>query len=263
MYRPQPQWKARQPVARRLPSVRAPAPSRLDPSLYKHDDRDKHDKDNFDEVAQIARSGYKLARELMGELNVEYKIIQGLSSDIRPDSAGADSLTVSILNSCTQGDTDTTRNGDSIKISNLMFRGHIANMYAAITKTDYYWVRCIVYWTHGCDSIAHAFPTNISSTDGLLDYLYKGTDFADLAPKDYDLDANTKILWDKTWSINSNSVSHRFEKLIKVNRHTQYENDSGTIATGTLKCIWISNVPVAVTNRPQVDFAYRVYFVDN
>lgn len=262
MYRQPTQWKARQPRIS-APYARVPVQltsNRQSPTSFAQ--AQEHDRDNFDEVAQMARSAYKLGRELLGELNTESKVIEAQTA-ITPDYNGTTANSVVTLNACSQGDTDTTRNGDSIKMSNLMLRGHVSNLDTALSQTSHYWVRCTVILEKGITTVLKPFPTSAATTDGLFEFAYSGTNLADVAPKDYDLNAGTKILFDRKWLINQHTLHHSFEELIKVNHHTQYENNSAAPATGALKVIWTSNVSTGSALRPTVNYGFRVYFVDN
>lgn len=236
--------------------VRAPL---SDKSTLSSLDKD-HDRDNFDEVAQIARSAYKLTKEIMGELNTEQKVIFGSIIGNRP------SFQVFIttpLNQSSQGITDAARTGDSIKVTNFFMRGCVFNLNASTASNYFYPVRIIAYWQDGIDAITQSFPSTASSSNGLLQSEYSSTVLAPYSPKDYDLDAATTILYDETFIVDSQHPMHEFKKLIKVHRKTQYEQDSSVVATGSLRWFCISNVTAADANRPQVDFLYRVYFVDN
>ena len=224
------------------------------------------EKDSFDEVANMARSAYKIGRVLLGELNVEYKLIENQVLGLLPDWAGATTYSNSVVNYCSQGQTDTTRSGDSIKIQNLMLRGFIASGNTILAFNNPTFVRCVVYWQKNTDVITKVFPTDVGISDGILDFYLKGTTAGALAtnaPKDYDLDATSTILYDKTWTISSSTPYHIFNKLIKINRHTQYENNSQNIASGVLRVAFLSNQSNAVSTRPTVSWASRTYFIDN
>lgn len=210
----------------------------------------------------MARSAYKIGREILGELNVEQKLISGSVAGLFPDNSGTTALSVVPLNYCSQGDTDATRDGDSIKITNLFIRGTVYNVNAATTPDYHYFVRLVVYWEPGIYSTKFAFPSAIGATDGILDFTYKGNALAPFSPKDYDLDNSTEILYDKLFTLNAQTPSHEFKKLIRVHRKTQYENDSAFPATGILNMLFISNI-ASPTTRPGVNYLWRTYFVDN
>lgn len=260
MFRPTPQWKVQQSK----PSTRARSqfkPTRFAATTAIMDEERDHD--NFDEVADIARKSYKLAKELAGELNVEYKVMQGITLTLLPDDAGATSGSSTVVNSCAQGVTDTSRTGDSIKISNFWIAGQVLLNTASPAANDIHFVRCIVFWQKANDIKTNVFPSSTAAIDGLLDFLYKGTSVANLAPKDYDSDASSEILWDKTFQIDNTQFGHHFKKLIRINRHTQFENDSTGINTGVLRVVWLSNDPSSNASRADVQWVYRTYFVDN
>lgn len=224
----------------------------------------ERDHDNFDEVADIARRSYKLVKEVMGELNVEYKMLQQLATSFQPTWGSAGGNSMVLVNQSSQGNTDGTRNGDRIKISNFYIAGRIASNATAAQQP--YTVRCIVYWQKGPDTVTVQFPTALGNQTGLLDFDFDQTSLATSAPKDYDLDDTTEILWDKVWHVSvlpSDGAIHTFKKLIKIQRHTQYENNSNVINNGVLRVCWVSDASSATADRPLVTYLSRVYFVDN
>lgn len=262
MYPRRPQWKPRMIRSYALDDSSSP-PRRPAPKSYTTTTtttQPTEEEDRFDEVADIARKGYKLAKELMGELNVEYKVISPVVLfSWSPDFLGQMVQT----NSCFQGVTDTTRTGDSIKINNFMIRGTITNQYATPGYTVVGYLRIIVFWQKNTDVITSVFPTTAITSDGLLDFYLKGTKGATIAPKDYDTDATSEILWDKTFITSSTAQGHQFEKLIKLHKHTQYEADSDKISSGVLRVAMVSSQPTADGNKPICNWYYRTYFIDN
>lgn len=263
MFRPTPQWKPRRSAQFAVAPSQCAKPSPRQPAAVMAD----RDHDNFDEVADIARRSYKLVKEVMGELNVEYKLMEGSALNFQPDDLGTTGNCMVLVNSCAQGVTDVSRTGDRIKISNFFISGQILRN----STVDAYLVRCIVFWQPQASSVSGqgvdlVFPTSTATSDGLLDYAYKGTILATAAPKDYDSQFKTEILWDKVWAVNpstSDNQLHHFKKLIKLNRHVQYENDSGVISSGVLRVAFLSNAAAATTGRPAVNYLYRTYFIDN
>lgn len=247
------------PALSLMSSVQLPSPRPKSQAITEK----AEEKDSFDEVANMARSAYKIGRVLLGELNVEYKLIENKVEGLLPDWTGATTFSNSLVNTCSQGQTDTTRSGDSIKIQNLMLRGFVSSGNSILTFTNPTFVRCVVYWQKNTDVITQVFPSLVDTQNGILDFYLKGLPLATNAPKDYDLDSTTTILYDKTWTISSNEPYHIFNKLIKINRHTQYENNTNVISSGALRVAFLSNQSNAVTTRPTVSWATRVYFIDN
>lgn len=260
------QWKTPQTKTVRQPKGYAvvPSPSKQ-PSLRLNTATADEDRDNFDEVADIARRSYKLVKQVMGELNVEHKLLEQFTTAFQPTYGNAGGNTMVLMNSCSQGNTDISRNGDRIKITNFFLAGSVYSSVAPLAGKAYN-VRCIVYWQPGPDSITLQFASTASAQDGLLDANYRENVLGITAPKDFDNEAKAEILWDKTFHIpaQGNEGSNRtFRKLIKFQRHTQYENNSSTINNGVLRTMWLSDAPSADANRPVVLYHSRVYFVDN
>lgn len=223
-------------------------------------------RDNFDEVADIARKSYKLVKYVMGELNVEHKVIQGIASSVTPDDSGI-SLGSSILaNSCAQGTLDSQRTGDSIKISNFYIRGTVQNVNAVLAVNDIQWIRLLVTWQSKQDVQQYLFPSlagPYGNQDGLLDTPFSGTALATISPKAYDSDAASEILLDETFSIDFQHPSHQFKHLIRLDRKTQFIEAQSGIDTGVLRIMVLGTQPAATASKPTIHYVWRTYFVDN
>lgn len=217
------------------------------------------EEDNFDRVASMARDAYRIGKELLGELNVEYKRIQTSIVGHQPawNNAGTPSL---LLNSCTQGDTGDTRNGDQIKMTRITGRGILRTSVATFAA---YSCRVILYYTPGADVIINRFPTAVGAIDGLLDFAQTGTVNAPHAPKDPDCSRQTKILWDKHFELEgiTSDAQEIIEFSIPLNKHTVYENNSATINNGSLRLMAVCDS--AASAFFVLNMVVNVYFVDN
>lgn len=190
----------------------------------------------------LALKAYMLARKLADHDNVEYKFHDTTFSTTYDYNGG-----LILLNNPAQGDTDQTRDGDSLKMQNLTFRGTIIKNGAANDT----WVRIIILFSD---------QNKIANVTDWLDPAYVGSARAIEAPKDWDKRFYGKTLYDKTFTVNSDRQSTQYKGVIKINKHTQFEAGSTTINTGALQMIVISNEP---TNTPTVSLVSRLSFTDN
>lgn len=180
------------------------------------------EKDNFDEVAEMARSAYHIARSLAETVNVEMKQHPVAVAFTSADATGSTPVT---LNTIAQGVTSVTRVGDSIKLHELVFRYHHTLSTATVGR-----MRVVLYWDESnvVTSFAQLFDTQGLAPGG-----------ATLAGKTYDNRHLSQILYDHTSFIDSDDPQSRnFEFRININKHTQYDVGTSNIVTGALKLIY-------------------------
>lgn len=237
-------------------------------------DIQEESKDNFDRVASMARDAYTISKEIMGMINVEYKRYQGAIYSFQPTSGNivcsqTTTQTVGHFNfftEITQGDDDAQRVGDSIKVQDFIMKMECR---AGAAGAQPYYIKVIFYWDES-NQIDRTFATvsGVGSTTGLLEILTENTSLCTMATKDYDGDIKTKILEEKiikvgpTLATVSDSVSQHHFRL-RINRHTQFENNSNVLNSGTLKCLIMSSAVSGDLNRPSVSLYYQVYYTDD
>lgn len=171
-------------------------------------------------ASQLAKD----VRKLKSMINVEYKSFDtdiGLA-DI--DYNGA----IIELNRNSQGDTDGEHDGDSMKCINATLRflvSHTANCF----------IRAIVFWDQSNSITTPAqFLDNLGGIDACQSF------------KDYDNRFLTKVLYDRTFNINTaRQTQYNVDKVIKLHRHTQFDAGTNTIVTGALKMLFVSNLAPA------------------
>lgn len=192
-------------------------------------------------VARTAYNGYRLARKLANAVNIEYKF-SDTTANASPDQSGI----LYTLNDMAQGDSDSTRDGDSVKIQNLVIRGSM-NKGASATNS---WCRMLIFWDK--DNLVTA------ATDILENYMGSAT--APFAPKNHDRRFQTRVLYDKVFSLDASNSARNFEQVIKIDQHTNYNEGTTTIYRGALKLLFISNESV---NYPFVQYIARISYTDN
>lgn len=216
----------------------------------------EEDRDNFDRVASMARDAYTLTKEIMGELNVEQKVLhqQGSPTALWDGVAGTQ-----LLNDMAQGVTDSTRTGDSVKYTNMSLR---FCMYSNATVAAVpVMSRIVVWWQQGADLCSNLFPTSVGATDGVLDWNCKNTIEAVLATKDFDASRDVEILFDHSEVVIPQQKSVVHHRLLRLNKHSQFENNTSNIATGFLRIGFVTNSSVA--HQALCVYNTDLYFVDN
>lgn len=153
-----------------------------------------------------------------------------------------------------QGDTDTQRSGDSIKLENLRIKGSVNfNTGASVASQT---VTLIVVF----------YPQVPLVGSAVSDYLEEtGTALAPFSPKDHDNRFNCRTLIRRTYSVSADKdiVNFTIRWKFRKNEHTQFDNAGTTILRGKLKMYLISNSNSAGANHPYVNYYARTHFWDN
>lgn len=197
--------------------------------------------DNFD----LARQAWKGVMQLKRMVNVEYKqhVVNSPTNAVSDTEATALDLAVIPI-----GDTQSTRDGTSIKPINLVMR-MITTQHASATNTQ---VRVVIFRSK-------AENDNTPTTTSVF-----GTATFLVLPKVQDRRFNTKILYDRYISLSSAGKSNDIRTIIlKLHGHINFDNEDTTgddkEAGGLYMCL-VSN---EATNTPNVQYYSRLTFTDN
>lgn len=187
---------------------------------------------------------WKDVKRLKDMINIEYKYIDTVDTGSNPTYAGG----YATFTMPAAGTGDSQRIGDSVKLQRLMMRGEIRY---ATAGTDGQTVRLI---------IVNDKQNKISAVSDLLDSNYLSTVNAVNAPKNYDKRFQTKILYDRSFLVNSQNIERRFVINLPLNFHAQFDAAGSTIDSGSLKYFLVSD---QMTNPPTVNFVGRITYTDN
>lgn len=199
-------------------------------------------KSTLGNVASLAKTAFKTAKFVAGLVNVEYKYYDIGAGLVTSTWNGA------IVNLCqpAQGITALTRTGDSIKIKNLTFRGEFNKNVLGIASEV---VRMIIFWD----------KQNVINT--VADFLqYTGLYGSVYSQKNENTKYETKTLYDRSYIINSTYQQRKFDVVLKINQHCNFQAGSTTIDTGALKVLYIGQSPI---NGPQFSYNSRCTYIDN
>lgn len=194
-------------------------------------------------VADMAYKGFKLASHLAGLVNIEMKH-QDISNNVTPSRTG----TIQILNAIPQGDTDVSRDGDSLKMQHYSLHGRITHNSSSVQAGQQ--VRVMIIFDDQVKVGTAADVLNQTTTQ-----------YAVLSHKDYDKRFQTKVLYDRTFLVNPQRPDMIFNINLNINKHTQYEAGTTTVNTGSLKMLYISDEGSA--NLPGFEYTSRLTFTDN
>lgn len=182
----------------------------------------------------------KKVKQLADAVNIEYKYIEPNNTATGVDYDGV----LYALNTVSQGVTDNTRIGDSLKVQRLTMR------YAVKRNSADSLIRVIVLWEQ--------IPTLSTPADVING---AGGTNAPLGPKVYDNRFKTRFLYDRTFALSSNNSIKNVDVNLPINLHTQYSAGSTTITTGKLWLLVISDQ--ITSNLPTFQYLTRVTYTDD
>lgn len=201
----------------------------------------KWGKGDFIKYAGYAYTALKIAKGLKKLVNVEMKHYDKNSTGQNMTDAG----TIYTVNDVSQGDTDLTRDGDSLKNQSVQIK-----IQCNANSNQQNNGRVIVFWDKE------------NKTSATTDLLETADPFSFKA---YDTRFQTKVLWDKRIVFSSTAVEngqiHTFDINLPLGAHTQFEAGTTTINTGALKILFLSDQNA--TNYPTYSVYSRLLFTDN
>ncbi len=158
---------------------------------------------------------------------------------------------ISVLNNPAQGDTDSTRDGDSIMNKWIDIRGYIVVNTGATDQVNV--VRFLLLWDK---------QVTIGNAGDVLESV--GNVNAPMSPYKHDRRHQYMVLEDFTVSLSQNGSSaiKKIRIIHKLNKKTQFNAASTTINTGCLNLVMISDEATA-SLPPTFVFTSRVHFLDN
>lgn len=190
---------------------------------------------------------YALAKSLKGLINVEYKYHDVVTAAYNAGVTPA----LTCVNIVPQGDTSSSRDGDSILMKSLNFKGFI-KMDEAATEVTYLRVSLIqLTQTNGAALTAGGVWQ--AGSGGLFDKkrLLNYTD-------------NIKILKNYNIMLQPGSKQSQILNLNwKFKDHVKYKGTAGTIADLMTVSLWVYVEAGSDTHKPEVQWSSRLRFIDN
>lgn len=203
----------------------------------------------FQKGDSLAIKALKMARNLKKVVNVEFKDLVHNGS-ITPNDSTGDVRAMGGIN-IDQGDTSSTRDGRSVKLTSWFMRAILYNSASATSDTTVRMV--LVHDKQVNQSLASA--SDIVENVGLTGLMNR--DNAD----------RFKVLFDKTFilkpSYSGEVANISFQKYIPLNLHIKYDGTGGGIADITSNELLLFTVSNQATNTPTIAYRTRVKFVDN
>ena len=201
-------------------------------------------------VLEKANKALNLASKVYKFVNTEVKYFDTEQYQIAMPATG----NVVGLTTVPQGDGQSTRDGDSLKIMGLTIRGHVTSDASVSKPTN---LRIIIFrgkQENGVGYSLHDILENPASAS--LSEVY--------SPKAYDERFRTKILHDKTYTINETLTTQakgfNFSIQLKPGGHVNYSAGTTSIENGGIYMLTLSD---NATYPPKISYLSRVTYVDN
>lgn len=189
-----------------------------------------------------ARWGVKRLQELV---NTEFDYVDS-SSSTTVASAG----TLRLLNGMAQGDTASSREGNSIRMKSYYMKYQIANNATAVNTNT----RVILVLDKQSNG-AQPLVTDILATNTVV------------SPRNLDNRKRFKILYDKCHSLGTAGPANINTEFYFKNQqtHVAYYNGSnlGTIADIATNALYLLTISDQATNLPAINYYFRLRFIDN
>lgn len=194
---------------------------------------------------QLAQDAYKGVQMVKQLVNTEFDF-KDTTTGVSPTSGGS----MTLLNGMTQGDTASSREGNSIRMKSLDLRFYLTNNSTAVNTNT----RVMLVHDKQPNG-STALVTDVLATNNVV------------SPRNLDNRKRFKVIYDRTFSLSTAGPSNLNSAFYKkdFNQHVAFYNASnaGTIAdisTGALFLLLLSDQAV---NAPTINYYFRLRFIDN
>ncbi len=198
-------------------------------------------------AAQTAQIALNMALVTRGLLNVEYKLIDiAATNAVMSDVPTARQLTNSI-----QGDSNTQRNGNQLKIKSIYFQGSV-QINSAATGTSGRILIVQDKQTNGAQFTSGEVLQDITTQDNIV------------SPYNTDGKYRFRVLYDKKFTLSTTGKQIALFKFYKkCDMHIRYDGNAGSIADLSSNSLSLLYMSSEATNDPLFTYYNRVRYVDN
>jgi hypothetical protein len=194
-------------------------------------------------VGHTADQAWSLAKKALSLLNVEFKEVS-IGYTGSANTVDYNGLALACCSNIAQGTSDSTRNGDSLKLQRV--RGPFA------------------FFRNGADAIVKVVITQeqapaITNANQVCEG--KGSSNAPLSSPAWDYRHGFRILFERTFTLTSNDPIRVVEFDLKFDHDVQYVANSTTVSYGEVT-IWMFSDQVT-TNVPFVRGTGQMSWLDN
>lgn len=197
----------------------------------------------FNYVLKTANNAMRTAKKIRSLINVEYKTHDVTASAQNITNSG----TILYLTGIDVGDTDETRDGNTIKITRFQGRAKVTQHASATTTT----VRIIVFRDRSTSGVVPTIAQVLKSA-------------SPLSPLNLDYRKRFQILNDKMFTFDSAKQKIRPMKWFKKMQNQVVYSGSGTSTTTSMSNgLYLLYISDEGTNYPTISYDFRMRFLDN
>lgn len=194
----------------------------------------------------MARGAYNMAKKLATFVNTEVKHFDVTTTTTALDDDGS---VTSIIDSMTQGDTDSTRDGDGVRIQHIKLQGHVS-------AADQVAVVRVILFVDKQNTITAVNSFLEGQGDSNAPYEYRN----------WDLRFRGKTLYDKTFRISGSTAQSIMPIDVDIdctgqNLHTQWEAGGTTVNTNNIKLLLVSGTASVSTIGAHIHS--RIKYIDS
>lgn len=197
--------------------------------------------------ASYALSAYKMAKYLKSVINVEYKYKDTVASSANITTTPA----ISLLNLVNQGDTSSSRDGDSIKMVSLDLN---VNLLKNVGSTAVNQIKVCLIKKDPTNGVAPSNTDIWDTTTGSMAMVKRNLAYTD----------SIKVI--KKWDvILAPGVKEgiNLKCNLKLNQHVKYKGTAQTVADIMTASYWLYIVTDQASTFPTYAYTCRIRFIDN
>lgn len=192
---------------------------------------------NYIFYRRLRNKVFRMARYM----NVEFK-----QHNLAITPTVSNSLTTHQLTNIAQGDTDTTRDGNSIKLASIYIQG-FATINALATNTI---IRLLLVLDKQTNQAIYT-AGDLLLSDSVT------------SPNNIDNGRRFKILWEHRMILSQDRPMAQFKLYKKLNMHIRYDSTGTNIQQLTQNSLSLARISNEGTNVPSMDYTVRIRYVDN
>ncbi len=193
-----------------------------------------------------AHKALKIALATKKLLNVEYKHL-----DTTATATLGTTMAINALCIPQQGDSNSERIGNSIRMKSLLARFHIG-INASATASH---VRVLIVLDKQCNGSVVTAAEILEDTSATVSIV---------SPYAIDYTKRFRVLYDRVFRLNQADQREIYKKVfMKLNYHQQFDASTGGVADLTNKCLYLLRLSDESTNTPNFQYYTRCRYIDN
>lgn len=197
----------------------------------------------------LAKKALTATQYIKGMINCEKKYHLAYTN-IAPNTGGS----LACLSQIAQGDTASTRDGNSILARSILLNIDVAkNTNATDTKC-----RIILF-----QDVGYSVDAATLQGSDILDSSLMGTSYAPMAPVAQKTNGRFKVLRNWSFTLNSTLLNKRIHEYVKIYTHIKYDGTDATTTSMNKNQFYLLFVSDQDTYMPGVELVTKLGFYDN